>query len=188
VNPDDLSNDTDPRFLDEFYKNLKILSQGLYRKEAQTTAQTQQISSGGANAVGGNTMVASNSRTALQTVAKSAFAKNKQSPMNRASFRGSMANNELSSAIAAANLSSEDDGGDGPSLHRVGSQQNVSHGQNVGHGPVPIEERIKQYLHGSAVPLEFFDRYNGGGATAVAAPESNNRRKSVVDVSSFENK
>jgi hypothetical protein len=32
VNPADLSNDADPKFLAEFYKNLKILSQDLYKK------------------------------------------------------------------------------------------------------------------------------------------------------------
>jgi hypothetical protein len=40
VNPSDLSNDSDPKFLAEFYKNLKILSQDLYKKSvvASTTA------------------------------------------------------------------------------------------------------------------------------------------------------
>lgn len=39
MNPEDLSSDADPRFLAEFYKNLKILSQDLYKKSAGTTQQ-----------------------------------------------------------------------------------------------------------------------------------------------------
>jgi hypothetical protein len=37
ANPSDLSNDNDPKFLAEFYKNLKILSQDLYKKSAVTS-------------------------------------------------------------------------------------------------------------------------------------------------------
>jgi len=36
VNPSDLSNDTDPTFVAEFYRNLKLLSQDLYKKSAQS--------------------------------------------------------------------------------------------------------------------------------------------------------
>jgi len=170
VDPDNLSNDMDPKFLEEFYKNLKILSQDLYKQQAKTAAQTQQMQQGGG---GSTTMVASNSRAALQTIgmnAKGAFAKSKQSPMNK-SFRGSMAGVELSNAISAAVISSGDEEGDAPSLHRIGSQQNVNHGGG-GAPAISIEERMKQYLAASTIPPEFFDRYGGAGGEI-------HRRKSV---------
>lgn len=49
VNPSDLSNDADPKFLAEFYKNLKILSQDLYKKSvvASTSAPSAFGSPGG---------------------------------------------------------------------------------------------------------------------------------------------
>jgi hypothetical protein len=40
VNPSDLSNDNDPVFIAEFYKNLKILSQDLYKRSATTAVST----------------------------------------------------------------------------------------------------------------------------------------------------
>jgi hypothetical protein len=41
VNPSDLSNDSDPLFVSEFYSNLKILSQDLYKKSSHgSTTQT----------------------------------------------------------------------------------------------------------------------------------------------------
>lgn len=47
VNPSDLSNDADPKFLAEFYKNLKILSQDLYKKSvvASTNSSAAAFSS-----------------------------------------------------------------------------------------------------------------------------------------------
>ena len=40
MNPSDLSNDNDPVFIAEFYKNLKILSQDLYKRSATTAVST----------------------------------------------------------------------------------------------------------------------------------------------------
>ena len=43
VNPEDLSNDADPQFLAEFYKNLKILSQDLYKRSGTIKLPISQI-------------------------------------------------------------------------------------------------------------------------------------------------
>jgi hypothetical protein len=40
VNPDDLSNDSDPAFVSEFYTNLKILSQDLYKKSSHSSSSS----------------------------------------------------------------------------------------------------------------------------------------------------
>lgn len=55
VNPSDLSNDADPKFLAEFYKNLKILSQDLYKKSvvASTNSSAAAFSSPAGKADGG---------------------------------------------------------------------------------------------------------------------------------------
>ena len=45
INPNDLSNDGDPKFLAEFYKNLKILSQDLYKKSAVSQLNSSSSSS-----------------------------------------------------------------------------------------------------------------------------------------------
>jgi hypothetical protein len=37
VNPSDLSNDMDPAFMTEFYMNLRILSQDLYKRSSNTS-------------------------------------------------------------------------------------------------------------------------------------------------------
>lgn len=47
MNRADLSNDGDPKFLAEFYKNLKILSQDLYKKSALSQHVPGNSSSGG---------------------------------------------------------------------------------------------------------------------------------------------
>jgi hypothetical protein len=43
VNPQDLSNDMDPRFMAEFYKNMKILSQDLYKKSASAQSASTML-------------------------------------------------------------------------------------------------------------------------------------------------
>merc|ERR1711927_25661 len=59
VNASDLSNDSDPAFLAEFYKNLKILSQDLYKKSvvASTNSAAAAFGSpGGKGPLKGNKM------------------------------------------------------------------------------------------------------------------------------------
>lgn len=55
VNPEDLSNDYDPKFTTEFYRNMKILSLDLYKKTAALNNSTNPSSTAAATsgAVGG---------------------------------------------------------------------------------------------------------------------------------------
>jgi hypothetical protein len=43
VNPSDLSNDLDPRFISEFYLNLRILSQELYKQRSTSTPAARRM-------------------------------------------------------------------------------------------------------------------------------------------------
>ena len=47
VNPEDLSNDLDTKFMTEFYRNMKILSLDLYKKTAALSSQGNQQTAAG---------------------------------------------------------------------------------------------------------------------------------------------
>ena len=48
MNPEDLSNDLDTKFMTEFYRNMKILSLDLYKKTAALSSQGNQQTAVGA--------------------------------------------------------------------------------------------------------------------------------------------
>ncbi len=101
MNPVDLSNDADPRFVAEFYKNLKILSQDLYKKSAAAENAKQQMGSNSATTVGGGmTMMGSNSKPSLGFGGFKATSKGaRPSPNSRASFNANVPNNYTSANL-----------------------------------------------------------------------------------------
>ena len=57
VDKDNLSNDGDPRFVAEFYNNLKILSQDLFKRSAAAVVTVTTSTGGNASAADANTSV-----------------------------------------------------------------------------------------------------------------------------------
>jgi hypothetical protein len=126
-----LSNDHDPKFLSEFYLNLRILSQELYKKSTSTPT--------------GRRMNVSSSASTLQTTAaapaglQSLFAQD---------------NNNLGGydhSNAAMTMIQE------PSL--VDHEEQIQGAADY-FGPQRIQDRMRLYAQGAGFPMEFLDRYN----------------------------
>lgn len=162
VNPSDLSNDADPLFIAEFYKNLKILSQDLYKKSA--TTQSAPFAANLAPKVGGPT--ASYEQQRANAVKRL-----------RASFTQRGGHNEIANAAAAAMAAI---GGDGTPVTPLSPTPFSA--VSVPATPVPadtagaansafqthpadyftsesLHERMKLYAQQGGIPMDYLDRY-----------------------------
>lgn len=159
VNPSDLSNDADPKFLAEFYKNLKILSQDLYKKSvvASTNASAPFGSPAGKGmgmGMGSNPANSSNN---------SKLAKYKS-----ASFGPKNADMQHSMAAAVASLGSEESS----SGASGGAGGNAAFAHPADYFTAEsLHERMKMYAQQGGIPLDYLDRYaaSAGGASAAGA-------------------
>ncbi len=149
VNPEDLSNDADPKFLGEFYKNLKILSQDLYKKSAVTHAQTTFGGVGLANP-----------RTPAAGMEKRNGTAGKKL---RSSFGGSVTAHEIGAAAAFVSSTMLDDAlGTSASeaqLARTNSAANMAQQPADYFTSESMFDRMKQYAQQGGIPLDYMDRY-----------------------------
>eukprot|EP00599_Poterioochromonas_sp_BG-1_P015133 CAMPEP_0173155160 /NCGR_PEP_ID=MMETSP1105-20130129/13936_1 /TAXON_ID=2985 /ORGANISM="Ochromonas sp., Strain BG-1" /LENGTH=2955 /DNA_ID=CAMNT_0014071525 /DNA_START=806 /DNA_END=9673 /DNA_ORIENTATION=- len=150
VNANDLSNDNDPKFMAEFYKNLKILSQDLYKKTAVTQTTNPMMVGGGTSKGPG-------------------LANKKQ--RSRSSFNLYTDNSsELQQSMLLAAALAGDDGPPSPSHH-------FTHHGSVSAIPTATEdsrdrggadyfshdslvERMKMYAQQGGIPLDYIERYS----------------------------
>jgi len=157
VNPDDLSNDNDPKFLAEFYKNLRILSQDLYKKSA--ASNTSKVTAGPPSAGGGG----------------GAFSFPHHSPSGRPSVKrgvmklGSFGKSNTEIQNAAAAVGNEFGGGDGAGAGAAG-EGNPAYAHPANYFTADaLHERMKQYAQQGGIPLDYLDRYAATRTTAAAA-------------------
>jgi len=187
VNPTDLSNDYDPKFLSEFYKNLKILSQDLYKKSAvaSTTTFTKNANNNGLTASGsvellppnnanvrpsGNTPGTGGNRGAMKRQLSRNSFNSSGSNLLTSSLEGKLPNN---TSLLLDALGEEDESSIGPG---AGGFTPNAHGHHV--PPSPREnafqqhptnyftndalmERMKLYAQQGGIPLDYIDRYMG---------------------------
>lgn len=133
MNPSDLSNDADPKFLAEFYKNLKILSQDLYKKSVVAST---------------NTSVAFGSPGGKIAPKLNKF-------KQQHSFSGKDRDMLNSAQLAAAAL-----GGGG---EEAGATGTAALGHPADHfSAESLQDRMRLYAQQGAIPLDFLDRYAAG--------------------------
>lgn len=146
VNPNDLSNDADPKFLAEFYKNLKILSQDLYKKSAVAQTNFAPTSLRGS-------IVSIPGATSLSSASK-------------AKQRGSTLRSSFLQEESLASLAFHgDENGSGPSsptarvapaeptTTTTGSAAQEDFRQDT------LFERMRVYAQQGGIPLDFLERY-----------------------------
>eukprot|EP01034_Spumella_vulgaris_P034613 gene34613-42697_t len=141
VNPEDLSNDADPRFLAEFYKNLKLLSQDLYKKSAAVTQP--------------NTHSAANRATPAKAAAERGPALRK-GPTSKFGGSFSGANPEMQAAIAALNTLEPSPSVE--ALERNSSRMITQSAQEL-FSPEGLYDRMKSTAAQDGIPLDYMDRY-----------------------------
>ena len=148
----DLSSDSDPIFLTEFYKNLKILSQDLYKKSATIASQGDAPPlTGGGGGTSPSTFQRQNST--------------KRGMTSRASFRNvgksTSSLNLLNDAISAAVLAT----GDSEANSVTRTHSGTSDAANVDYfSPESLNERMRAYAkEGGGIPIEFVERYSKSG-------------------------
>lgn len=150
----DLSNDADPKFITEFYKNLKILSQDLYKKSA--VAQTNFASSGanrnkdGGMFAGGNASV----NNSLQATG----GKRARGGLSRSSLGAE----ELNPSTSLASLALGDDLAVPPPLSSPKPTTESAFQQHPADyfSTESLQERLKMYAQQGGIPMEYVDRYN----------------------------
>lgn len=136
VNPSDLSNDADPKFLAEFYKNLKILSQDLYKKSVvASTNPTAAFSS-------------PDRKAAAQK------AKFKAQPSFSAKDRD---------VLFSAQQAIAEDGSAGATPGASGAANAAVLGHSADHfSAESLHDRMRLYAQQGAIPMDFLDRYTAG--------------------------
>ena len=135
INPSDLSNDSDPVFMNEFYTNLRILSQDLYKhsqsKKSDGAAVHARRSSG-----------------------------HKVSLMRQLSGLG---RSPSSSSQLSAPPSEQQQQLDSSKRENKGGAPTATHANNAAaaryFGADSMQERVKQYAQEGGIPSEFLDRY-----------------------------
>jgi hypothetical protein len=127
-----LSNDADPKFLAEFYKNLKILSQDLYKKSvvAQTNFSTSTIRS----SIGGGLLAATAKRTR----------------------RPSMVGGDDGHLLASLALGGDDANSQSAAAPQTGTDS--GHPPDYFSND-SLFERMKQYAQQGGIPMEYLERY-----------------------------
>lgn len=141
VNPSDLSNDADPKFLAEFYKNLKILSQDLYKKSVLASTGAAPFGSPGGKA--------------------DPSARNpKLGKYKSTSFGPKNADMQVSMAAAVSSIAEERD----REREREGAGGNnaaFAHPADY-FTAESLHERMKMYAQQGGIPLDYLDRYAAG--------------------------
>jgi hypothetical protein len=147
-----LSNDNDPKFLAEFYKNLKILSQDLYKKSVSTASG----SAGGATpgfikplpAIGGFGLPDQSVRTTPNS---------KAVKMRSSSMKGA----DMQAIIAGAVSDAE-------AMSAGGSNAGFSHPADY-FTAESLQERMKMYVQQGGIPMDYLERYTAGKMTSSHA-------------------
>ena len=168
ANDQDLSNDADPKFLTEFYRNLKILNQDLFKKS----------STGGSIGYGAGVPNAHASAMNKPSVHKAASLLLKK----RGSFRGRDAT-EVTDATAIAQSQSAviigepSTAGDASAMMKSQSSEMFTAPANY-FSVESMENRMKIYAdqQGVSIPMEYFEKYKAlqpgsGGDQAVDVKE-----------------
>ena len=134
-----MSNDADPKFLAEFYKNLKILSQDLYKKSV--VASTNSAAAFGTPAV----KAAESARN--PKLAK--FKSNSFGPKNA----------EMQAALASLALGPVDeDGTSNAATSAVAGNAAMTHPADY-FTAESLHERMKIYAQQGGIPMDYLDRY-----------------------------
>jgi hypothetical protein len=171
VNAQDLSNDADPKFLAEFYKNLKILSQDLYKKSAVMNTNFNTRGTAGATSTtnlfggqGGAVGTASNRNKASRGGA------------SRMSSAAEGMTDSASLAMLALGGGGGDDTGSVTSTSNVammmlnpvaGSMNSPKGTAENAYQTHPADyfsndslfDRMKQYAQQGGIPMEYLERY-----------------------------
>lgn len=137
VNAADLSNDSDAKFMAEFYKNLKILSQDLYKKSA--VAQT-------------------NFRGAKDPPPQrraSKMAGGMMSSNSRASFMGMPADSDMMNSANLAALAMDGSTRPSPMLAESAFQTHPADYFTSD----SLMERMKIYAQQGGIPVDYVERY-----------------------------
>jgi hypothetical protein len=165
-----MSNDTDPAFMAEFYTNIKILNQDLYKKT--TVAATAPGTSGGDRDRGG-------ARPSTSTIHRpmSSSVGNSDKPGSRLLSRGDSHRNMLSRGASHSNLAHVGAQGKQPSASHLTSQEGPqSQGQGQGR-PVAateyftaqhMQDRVRQYAAEAGIPADYLERYSQEAAAGSA--------------------
>jgi hypothetical protein len=183
VNPDVLGNDADPVFMGEFYRNMKILSQDLYRRSVARSSgpsQSGAANSGGGGGGGGTP----NERRAIRRGSSA-------TRFNDASIEGALSANAAGGVSAGASgTQGSGKSHNNPRLSRGNSGLgggSVSGAMSMdGFDAASIQSRMKEYAAFGGLPTEFFDRYaspsgGGGGGGGGETPQSSGRSSPVTD-------
>ena len=156
VNPSDLSNDADPKFLAEFYKNLKILSQDLYKKSVVASTNTSAAAFGSpvGKAGGGGGGGASDPSSRNPKLGK--YKSTSFGPKNT----------EMQATMAAAAAAANGGGDDGAAGGGSGGG-GAHHPQQAADyfTAESLHERMKVYAQQGGIPLDYLERYAAGKTT-----------------------
>jgi len=153
TNPDDMGNDADTTFMGEFYRNMKILSQDLYRRSvAKSNLSASSAPSPKLTSEGSNRRLMRRQSSAGQAQLEKATGQQQHTSDaatdTKQSRRYSRTNSGLSDVGGAVSGAMAMDGFDTAS----------------------IQNRMKQYAVFGGLPVEFFDRYKSD--TAQPEPSS----------------
>jgi hypothetical protein len=135
INPADLSNDADPAFMTEFYKNLKILSQELYKKSAGVSSAVLTSGSSPLDRLNRKT-----SSTGLLPIVESPRREESVSPRRN------------------DNVSSSADDHASPLDDTTSSSRNAAMPTDY-FSSKNMQERIRMYVKEGGIPPEFVERY-----------------------------
>lgn len=136
VNPSDLSNDADPKFLAEFYKNLKILSQDLYKKSV---------------------VASTNPAAAYSSPERKAAAQKAGKFQAQPSFSSKDRDVLLSAHQAAEEASAGATPGANGAAHAAALGHSADH-----FSAESLHDRMRLYAQQGAIPMDFLDRYAAG--------------------------
>lgn len=165
VNPNDLSNDADPQFLAEFYKNLKILSQDLYKKSAlQQTAPMLSTALGATLGGGGGGGV----KNAPYDDKRASAVKRLRASFTNRTGQGDIAAAAQSAAAAALSMA------DGPAMTPPRTPNPADSTSSAAFQTHPVDyftaeslqERLKQYAQQGGIPMDYLDRYTASKGAA----------------------
>lgn len=145
-----MSNDADPKFLAEFYKNLKILSQDLYKKSVVASTNTSAAANFGSPAGKGADPRA----------------------VKMAKFK-SQASSRLLDLPPHSNSNSNEEAG---SAGGAGGNPAFAHPADY-FTAESLHERMKMYAQQGGIPLDYLDRYAAGrGRSNTAFSEQDDEK------------
>ena len=139
MNAKDLSNDADPVFLTEFYKNLKILSQDLYKK---SSISLSSLDSAAGNQAGGG-----DNKPAAKNIQKFGSLRNLgQLKRSTGNAPGDNTSDTIGDRV--------DDGSSGSILESSIFQASEDYFSDE-----KMTERLKVYAKQGGIPNEYIERY-----------------------------